>query len=184
MASVFVDLVTWLKGFFYDEDEVDTLLAGKSNIIHTHSSTDVKESSELQNLDTSANASQHEINLAINSLINQGGGGGSVPIVTEWGDTLSDSSVASEKLTKNTIDTKQDILISGTSIKTVNNESLLGAGNITIQGGGGSVIGTGSFSIDNNGHLIVELPNGVDNPYFINNNGHLVYDTSNTYNGE
>ena len=33
---------------------------------------------------------------------------------------------------------KQDTLISGTSIKTINNESLLGSGNITIQGGGGT----------------------------------------------
>lgn len=31
---------------------------------------------------------------------------------------------------------KQDKLISGTNIKTINNESLLGAGNITIEGGG------------------------------------------------
>lgn len=34
--------------------------------------------------------------------------------------------------------TKQDTLVSGTNIKTVNNESLLGSGNITIQGGGGN----------------------------------------------
>ena len=34
---------------------------------------------------------------------------------------------------------KQDTLVSGTNIKTVNNESLLGEGNITIEGGGGSV---------------------------------------------
>ena len=33
--------------------------------------------------------------------------------------------------------TKQDTLVSGTNIKTINNESLLGSGNITIQGGGG-----------------------------------------------
>lgn len=33
---------------------------------------------------------------------------------------------------------KQDVLVSGTNIKTINNESLLGSGNITIQGGGGS----------------------------------------------
>ena len=78
---------------------------------------------------------------------------------------------------------KQAKLISGTNIKTINNQSLLGSGNIDIQGGGGSVIGTGSFSINNQGHLIVELPNAVDNPYFINSNGHLIYDTSNTHNG-
>ena len=33
--------------------------------------------------------------------------------------------------------TKQDTLVSGTNIKTINNESLLGSGNIVIQGGGG-----------------------------------------------
>lgn len=37
------------------------------------------------------------------------------------------------------IDGKQATLVSGTNIKTINNESLLGSGNITIQGGGGSV---------------------------------------------
>ena len=147
----------------------------------SHQTGIIVEPSALTQLETDANATQHEINLAINDKI---GTGGSVDIVTEWEQTLSDEKVASEKLTKNTIDAKQDTLISGTNIKTINNTSLLGSGNIDIQGGGGSVIGTGSFSIDNNGHLIVELPNAVDNPYFINNNGHLVYDTSNTYNGD
>lgn len=32
---------------------------------------------------------------------------------------------------------KQDALVSGTNIKTINNESILGSGNITISGGGG-----------------------------------------------
>ena len=35
------------------------------------------------------------------------------------------------------IDDKQDTLVSGTNIKTINNESILGSGNITISGGGG-----------------------------------------------
>lgn len=167
-----------------EKTKLGTIETNANYYVHpsSHQTGIIVESSALSNLETSANATQHEINLAINDKINQGGG--SVDIVTEWEQTLSDEKVASEKLTKNTIDTKQDTLISGTNIKTINNTSLLGSGNIDIQGGGGSVIGTGSFSIDNNGHLIVELPNAVDNPYFINNNGHLVYDTSNTYNGE
>ena len=33
---------------------------------------------------------------------------------------------------------KQDTLVSGTNIKTINNESILGEGNITIEGGGGT----------------------------------------------
>lgn len=45
---------------------------------------------------------------------------------------------------------KQDTLISGTSIKTINNESLLGSGNITIQGGGATyTAGTGIDITDN-----------------------------------
>lgn len=37
------------------------------------------------------------------------------------------------------VDGKQDALVSGTNIKTVNNQSLLGSGNIEIQGGGSDV---------------------------------------------
>lgn len=37
------------------------------------------------------------------------------------------------------IDGKQDTLVSGTNIKTINNQSLLGSGNIDIQGGGSDV---------------------------------------------
>ena len=40
--------------------------------------------------------------------------------------------------TKGEIDTaKQDKLVSGTNIKTINGNSVLGSGNINIQGGGG-----------------------------------------------
>ena len=37
------------------------------------------------------------------------------------------------------IDDKQDTLVSGTNIKTINNESILGSGNIDIQGGGKAI---------------------------------------------
>lgn len=39
--------------------------------------------------------------------------------------------------TKTELDNKQDTLVSGSNIKTINNESILGSGNIDIQGGGG-----------------------------------------------
>ena len=35
----------------------------------------------------------------------------------------------------------QEQLVSGTNVKTINNESILGSGNITISGGGGDVSG-------------------------------------------
>lgn len=34
---------------------------------------------------------------------------------------------------------KQETLVSGENIKTINNQSILGSGNITIQGGGGEI---------------------------------------------
>ena len=46
-------------------------------------------------------------------------------IITPEGNTLDDL-----------LEEKQDLLTSGTNIKTINNESLLGSGNISIQGGG------------------------------------------------
>ena len=54
-------------------------------------------------------------------------------IATSWGSTTSDSKVPSEKLAKDTLDGKQATLVSGTNIKTINNNSLLGSGNIDIQ---------------------------------------------------
>lgn len=47
---------------------------------------------------------------------------------------------------KTSWNSKQDNLVSGTNIKTINNESLLGSGNIDILP---------TFSIDSRGHLIV-----------------------------
>lgn len=58
-------------------------------------------------------------------------------------DNISDGSTnkvvtASEKTTWSG---KQDALVSGTNIKTINNKSLLGAGNISISGEGGTGVG-------------------------------------------
>ena len=41
------------------------------------------------------------------------------------------------------VDDKQDTLVSGTTIKTINNTSILGSGNIDIQGGSSYTAGTG-----------------------------------------
>ena len=83
--------------------------------------------------------------------------------VTSWSSTPSDDNVASEKLIKDSLDAKQATLVSGTSIKTINNETLLGSGNITIQGGGGS---GGSYINDFYGdsstnELIIDYDTGV-----------------------
>ena len=68
-----------------------------ANILASH----VKDSSAHTNIGSSANATQETINTSIDTALSG----------------------------------KQATLVSGTNIKTVNNESLLGSGNITIQGG-------------------------------------------------
>lgn len=59
--------------------------------------------------------------------------------------TKSETSGATEISTA--LGNKQDTLVSGTNIKTINNESILGSGNIEIQGGGKAVSGGTNISI-------------------------------------
>ena len=66
-------------------------------------------------------------------------------------------------ITEAALATKQDTLVSGTNIKTINNESLLGSGNITIEGGSGaSVWGNITGTLADQTDLYNELLNRVD----------------------
>lgn len=51
-------------------------------------------------------------------------------------DNTSDINKPVSTAMQASLDTKQETLVSGTNLKTINNESLLGAGNITISGSG------------------------------------------------
>jgi len=75
--------------------------------------------------------SEYSENLEILRLLNQGGHGGA---------RIDDSSIAttsvwSSSKTNTQIGTKQDALVSGTNIKTINGESVLGSGDISISAG-------------------------------------------------
>lgn len=63
---------------------------------------------------------------------------------TLGGNSPSDEVVSSQKAISTKIATKQDTLVSGTNIKTVNGNSLLGSGDITISGSvaWGNITGT------------------------------------------
>ena len=58
---------------------------------------------------------------------------------------------------KNYVDTsvatKQDTLVSGTNIKTINNESILGSGNITVEGSEWML----TSSDDDNGTVVLSV---------------------------
>lgn len=55
--------------------------------------------------------------------------------------------------------TKQDTLVSGTNIKTINGETLLGEGNITIEGGGSSYTAGDGIDINND---VISVTGKVD----------------------
>lgn len=55
-----------------------------------------------------------------------------IPDVPEWAMSSTKPSYSVSEISG-----AQEELVSGTNIKTINNESILGSGNITIQGGGG-----------------------------------------------
>ena len=75
--------------------------------------------------------------------------------ITNWNNKLDSSaltpyytSAQTDNAISNATSGKQDTLVSGTNIKTINNQSLLGSGNIQIQGGSGGSSYTAGNNID------------------------------------
>lgn len=72
------------------------------------------------------------------------------------------------------VETKQDTLVSGTNIKTINNQSLLGSGNIDIQGGGGESYTAGTnIDITNNVISVTGITVPTSNSAFTNDAGYV-----------
>lgn len=59
------------------------------------------------------------------------------PSTATWGDLVGN--ITDQSDLQDALDDKQDVLISGTTIKTINGNSLLGSGDLTITGGGGGI---------------------------------------------
>jgi len=93
--------------------------------------------------------------------------------------------------TKTEVDTalggKQATLVSGTNIKTINNESILGSGNIDIQGGGGKAVVGGRYITVTSGETADTVSFNLEIGNLNNNNHSLalngwVYGTGSTQN--
>lgn len=101
-------------------------------------------------------------------------------LVTSFGSTTSDTKYPSEKLVSDSLAAKQATLVSGTSIKTINNESLLGSGNITIQGGsggGGSYINN-YYGDSSTNEIIIDYDTGVSQADIVTSWSSTVTDTN------
>ena len=93
-------------------------------------------------------------------------------LLSEEIDTLNSENDINKDNIENLENNKQDVLISGRNIKTINGNSLLGEGNLTIQSGGGGtqlynhrLVGTHSVE----GDFILNIVNNSDKPYTIKN---------------
>lgn len=77
------------------------------------------------------------------------------------------------------ISDKQDALVSGTNIKTINNQSILGEGNITIEGGGGTSVQADWEQNDSSAADYIK--HKPDMSGFLNENDLETYLTTNNY---
>ena len=77
--------------------------------------------------------------------------------------------------TNSLVDTKQDNLVSGTSIKTINGESVLGNGNIEITGGGsgGGLNPDEDIKLSAGKGVVMTSVNGTMYKLYIDNDGRL-----------
>ena len=108
----------------YTKTETDTLLSGKQSTIDSSHKLDadlVDDSTSTNKFVTSAEKSAIGTNTTAINNIKDG------TTIDSFGDVES------------ALSNKQDILVSGTNIKTINNQSLLGSGDITISGGGNTL---------------------------------------------
>ena len=100
-------------------------------------------------------------------------------ITTETDPTVPSYVKAITKANINNWNNKQDTLVSGTNIKTINNNSLLGSGNIDITGGESYTAGNG-IDINNNviSNTITNYNDLTDLPTIPNKTSDLINDSN------
>ena len=117
---------------YYDKGEVDGMLNNK--------------------VDTSTLNSDYYNKNTVNNLLDAKADTSDLSQVATSGsyNDLTNKPDLTQYATHSELNAKQDELVSGSNIKTINNQSILGSGNIDIQGGGGTYTAGKNINITNN----------------------------------
>ena len=124
---------------------IDAAVSGKANSSDVYLKSETSSSTEINNAlqakaDASTTYSKSEVDTAINAATSGKADTSAVTAAIDAATSGKADTTAVTAAINAATSGKQDTLVSGTNIKTINNESLLGSGNITIQGGGANVV--------------------------------------------
>lgn len=145
---------------YYNKTAIDTIISGVNDSIIEDEEVISSALNDLneRKLDASAytptDLTNYDTKAEVNTKISTATGLVNGALTAHTSDTTVHVTAAE----KSTWNNKQDELISGTNIKTINNTSLLGSGNIDIQGGGGSYSAGTNISIDTGNTISCTLP--------------------------
>ena len=123
---------------YYDKTQTDTLLNQKADASDLNNYYDKGETDGLLNnkVDTSTLVNDYYNKNTVDNLLDAKVD--TSDLNNYYNKTQTDT-LLNQKANTSDLNNKQDTLVSGTNIKTINNESILGSGNIDIQGGGTQV---------------------------------------------
>ena len=181
-SSSNVDLTNYAtKTYVNDtvEDAIDDL-----NISNYATKTYVSSTYTTKSEVSSNYATKSYVNSAINDAVSSGGGNvdlSEYATKAELNDKLDRSDASLTYAAKSDLNNKQDILVSGVNIKTINGKSIVGSGNITIEGGGSGSTGTTGED------FVVRMYSSLEGDDTINNvEAKVIYggNTVNVSNGE
>ena len=130
-ASININVPTKLSDLTNDNNTVTD-----SSYVHTDNNYTSSEKTKLAGIATGAEVNDIK-SITVDSIpvIPDSNKNVNISVPSKTSDLQNDSGYLTAEYHDSS---KQDTLVSGTNIKTINNQSILGSGNITIQGSGGS----------------------------------------------
>ena len=161
------------EGFYTITNNQSEHASGQYNISNKASNTFGDSGNTLFSVGNGSDSTRHNaFEIRQNADIYIVSGGTDIKLQDHLGGGGSSSYTAGDgiNITNDVISVtgKQDTLVSGTNIKSINNQSLLGSGNITIQGGGGSSSGFIQVTNPDTAETKVGLVNSLSQYYDTN----------------